>query len=112
MLPPRRREQGDRAHTRAGTRWGIGLTADQRAFRSPSGLLRIPAFVCSFCLELKTERTQPFTAPAVTPSMNWFWARKNTTSEGTMEMSDTAITRFQLKPVSASIDIRTNSVAG
>ncbi len=64
------------------------------------------AVFCSISLR------QPFTAPAVTPSMNCFCARKNTTSEGMMEMSDTAITRFQAKPVSASMDMRTNSVAG
>ena len=55
---------------------------------------------------------QPLTAPAVTPSMNWLWARTNTTRDGRMEISETAMTRFQEKPVSASMLMRTNSVAG
>ena len=44
--------------------------------------------------------------------MNWLWARKNTTRDGRMEISETAMTRFQEKPVSASMLMRTNSVAG
>ena len=55
---------------------------------------------------------QPLTAPAVTPSMNWLCAMKNTTRLGRMEIRETAITRFHAKPVSASMLMRTNSVAG
>ena len=57
-------------------------------------------------------RRQPLTAPAVTPSMNCLCARKNTTSDGMMEIRETAITRFHAKPLSASMLMRTNSVAG
>ena len=58
------------------------------------------------------QPTQPLTAPAVTPSMNWLCARKNTIRDGRIEISETAITRFHAKPVSASMLMRTNSVAG
>ena len=58
------------------------------------------------------KRNQPLTAPAVTPSMNCLCARKNTTSDGIMEIRETAMTRFHAKPVSASMLMRTNSVAG
>ena len=44
--------------------------------------------------------------------MNCLCARKNTTSDGMMEIRETAMTRFQAKPVSASMLMRTNSVAG
>lgn len=63
-------------------------------------------------LKEEEKRNQPLTAPAVTPSMNCLCARKNTTSDGMMEIRETAMTRFHAKPVSASMLMRTNSVAG
>ena len=60
----------------------------------------------------RREYDQPLTAPAVTPSMNWLCARKKTIRLGMMEIRETAMTRFHAKPVSASMLMRTNSVAG
>ena len=87
-------------------------SASNQPGRHPSALRAKDAFSMREASRVWAQPTQPLTAPAVTPSMNWLCARKNTIKDGRIEISETAITRFHAKPVSASMLMRTNSVAG
>lgn len=49
---------------------------------------------------------QPLTPPAAIPSIKESCAKKNTISDGMMEIRDMARIRFHWKPVSPSMDIR------